>query len=120
MPASTDSGLHTRDVQFRAAQPHVPDVYLDALFSGLNQKACDGVPAEGGLEGNLKALIDRPTQQTRTLAPGCAIGVCLCQRRGFLSEGLGHFVRIEIFAAVVTDSRPPMLLFPAPMRPAST
>ena len=81
--ASADPGLHTRDVQFRAGQPHVPDVHFDALFSGLNKKACDGVPAEGELEGKLEGLIDRPTQQTRTLAPCCAVGVCLYQSRGF-------------------------------------
>ena len=120
VPTSTDPGLHTLDVQFRTGQPHVPDVHLDALFSGLNKKACDGVPAEGGLEGKLKAFIDRPTQQARTLAPGCAVGVRLCQSRGFLSEGAGHFVRIEILASVLTDGRAADAALPAPLTPANT
>lgn len=78
VPASADSGLHARDVQFRAGQSHVPDMRLDALFCCSGKEACDGIPAEGGLKGKIQAIFDRPLQQPHTLAPCCTVGICLC------------------------------------------
>ena len=62
VPTSADSGLHTRDVQFRVGQSHVPDVYLGAMLGGLRKEPCDGIPAKGGLKGKIQTFFDGPFQ----------------------------------------------------------
>jgi hypothetical protein len=62
MPSSTDTGLYSGYVQFRAGQSHVPDVCFDPLLGGFCKEACDGIPAEGGLKGKIQALFDCPLQ----------------------------------------------------------
>ncbi len=70
VPASSDSRLDACDVQFRVGQSHVPDAHFNALFGCLHKEACDGIPAEGGLEDKIQALFNRPLQQPHALAPG--------------------------------------------------
>src|SRR6185436_9381092 len=89
--------------------------HLDASFGGLHEEGRDGAPAEGGLEGKIKALFDRPLQQPHALAPGCAVGVGLSEGRVFLPEAAGRFVRIEILASVLMDGRAADAALPRPI-----
>ena len=81
MPASLDTRMHARNVQFGVSETDIPDAHLDSRLRGLFPKLRDRSSAKSGLKSIVKAFIDRPFKQAFALVPRCALCYLECDAR---------------------------------------
>ena len=96
VPPFRDSGAHTRDVKFSAAEAGIPYSDFDLIRQCLLQQRGNRVAAQSCLEGEVQSLGYGALQQAFAFPPGSAACICLGDARIGGENVHCGVIRIEI------------------------